>query len=57
MPKNPKQEEEGSTEEDQKDHEYYYDDSHGYEEYDPNEDEDIDSGEKSGGEPPFPTCE
>jgi len=57
MPKNPKQEKEGSVEEDQKEHGYYYDDAHGYEEYDP-EDEDEDStAEKSGGKPPFPTCE
>ncbi|PYT00453.1 MAG: hypothetical protein DMF63_07755 [Acidobacteria bacterium] len=40
MPKNPKQEKEGSVEEDQKDHEYYYDDAHGYEEYDPEEEDD-----------------
>ena len=39
MPKNPKKEKEGTAEEDQKDHEYYYDDSHGYEEYDPEEEE------------------
>ena len=43
MPKNPKQEKEGSVEEDQKDHEYYYDDAHGYEEYDPEEEEERDT--------------
>jgi len=43
MPKNPKKEKEGSVEEDQKEHEYYYDDAHGYEEYDPEADEDGDA--------------
>ena len=58
MPKNPKQEKEGSVEKDQKEHEYYYDDAYGYEEYDPEGEEDDDSTEgKSGSKPPFPTCE
>jgi hypothetical protein len=59
MPKNPKEEKEGSVEKDQKEHEYYYDDAHGYEEFDPEleEDESEDLEEKSGGEPPFRTCE
>jgi len=42
MPKKPKSEEvekEGNWSEDQKEHEYYYDDAHGYEEYDPGDDE------------------
>ncbi|HKP68401.1 MAG TPA: hypothetical protein VJV05_03890 [Pyrinomonadaceae bacterium] len=37
MPENPKDKREGTWEEDQKEHDYYYDDSHGYEEYDPEE--------------------
>jgi len=56
MPKNPKQEKEGSVEEDQKEHEYYYDDAHGYEAYDPDREESEET-EESGGKPPFPTCE
>ena len=32
--------EKASWSEDQKKHEYYYDDAHGYETYDPNEDRD-----------------
>jgi hypothetical protein len=42
MPKKPKREEvekEGNWSEDQREHEYYYDDAHGYEEYDPEEEE------------------
>jgi len=42
MPKNPKEEKEGTVEEDQKEHEYYYDDAHGYEEFDPEADEEAD---------------
>ena len=45
MPKNPKHEKEGSVEEDQKEHGYYYDDAHGYEVYEPEEDDrDAESG-------------
>ena len=50
MPKNPKQEKEGSAEQDQKEHEYYYDDAHGYEEFDPEHDEEEDESEGSSGE-------
>ena len=56
MPKNPKQEKEGSVEEDQKEHEYYYDDAHGYEKYDPEEDEDRDA-ESSGDGSKCPTAD
>ena len=46
MPENPKEKKDGTWEEDQKEHEYYYDDSHGYEEFDPEEDdEEGDEGE------------
>ena len=45
MPENPKEKKDGTWEEDQKDHEYYYDDAHGYEEFDP-DDEDDEEGEK-----------
>lgn len=41
MPKKPKSddvEEKDTWSEDQKDHEYYYDDAHGYEQYEPEED-------------------
>ena len=47
MPKNPKQEKEGSVEEDQKEHGYYYDDAHGYKEYEPEEEEDREECEES----------
>ena len=53
MPKNPKQEKEGSVEEDQKEHEYYYDDAHGYEKYDP-EDEDEQPEEEERGQARLP---
>jgi hypothetical protein len=45
MPKNPKQEKEGSVEKDQKEHGYYYDDAHGYEEYTEEEDEELKESE------------
>ena len=54
MPKNPKQEKEGSVEEDQKEHEYYYDDAHGYEEFDPDEDEDDGPTEEERGQARLP---
>ena len=44
MPENPKEKKEGTWEEDQKDHEYYYDDAHGYEDYLSDKD-DEDGGE------------
>lgn len=40
MPENQKDKKDGTVEEDQKDRGYYYDDSHGYEEFDPEEDND-----------------
>ena len=46
MPENPKEKKDGTWEEDQKDHEYYYDDAHGYEEFDPEEDEDDDDDDR-----------
>lgn len=57
MPKkpiNPDEELEDSWAEDQKDRGYYYDDAHGYEEYHPEADEDVDSESESnaGGVPP-----
>jgi hypothetical protein len=51
MPKKPKSEEveKGDTwSEDQKDHEYYYDDAHGYEKYEPEEEEEDAGNESSG---------
>ena len=42
MPKNPKQEKDGTVEQDQKRRGYYYDDSHGYEEYDAEDDKEDD---------------
>lgn len=35
MPERPKQEKKGTAEEDQKERGYYYDDAHGYEQFDP----------------------
>ena len=49
MPKNPKEKEEGSAEKDQKERGYYYDDAHGYEEYDP-EEEDCDTETRGHGD-------
>jgi hypothetical protein len=46
MSKKPKSEEvekKDTWSEDQKDHEYYYDDAHGYEKYEPEEEEDAGS--------------
>lgn len=37
MPENPKEKKEGAWENDQKERGYYYDDAHGYEDYDPEE--------------------
>lgn len=48
MPKKPKCEEGGKTEtwaDDQKEREYYYDDAHGYETYEPEEEESEDDAE------------
>ena len=38
MTENQKDKNDGTVEEDQKERGYYYDDAHGYEEYDPEED-------------------
>jgi hypothetical protein len=51
MPKKPKSEEVEKSDtwsEDQKDHGYYYDDAHGYEKYEPEEEEE-DAGSESPG--------
>ena len=49
MSENPKEKKDGTWEEDQKEHEYYYDDAHGYEEYQPDKgDEDEDEDEDDG---------
>ena len=56
MPKKPKHDEQppdpkGNWAEDQKEHEYYYDDAHGYEEFDPEADEeDSETGREGEGE-------
>lgn len=47
MPECQKDKKDGTVAEDQKDRGYYYDDAHGYEEYDP-EEEDEGEGEKEG---------
>ena len=39
MQERPKEKKDGTVEEDQKERGYYYDDAHGYEEFDPEEDE------------------
>jgi hypothetical protein len=41
MPENPKEKKDGTWEADQKERGYYYDDSHGYENYDPEEEDDT----------------
>ena len=41
MPESQKDKKDGTVAEDQKDREYYYDDAHGYEEYDPEDDEEA----------------
>lgn len=41
MPENQKDKKDGTVEEDQKERGYYYDDAHGYEEYDPDEEDDA----------------
>ncbi len=41
MQENPKDKSEGTWSEDQKDREYYYDDAHGYEVFDPEKEEDV----------------
>ena len=41
MPECQKDKKDGTVEEDQKERGYYYDDAHGYEEYDPDEEDDA----------------
>ncbi len=53
MPKKPKSEEvekSDSWSEDQKEHEYYYDDAHGYEKYEPEEEDDAEAGRRGDAE-------
>ena len=50
MPENPKEKKEGTWEEDQKERDYYYDDSHGYEEFDPEEEDECDAGTERRGD-------
>lgn len=52
MPKTPKPKQDDKKDtwaHDQKEREYYYDDAHGYEEYDPGKDEDADAEKGSEG--------
>jgi len=51
MPENEKTKKDGTVAKDQKERGYYYDDAHGYEEYDP-EEEDDDDKEKDRSEQP-----
>ena len=44
MQESPKENSE-TVEEDQKDRPYYYDDSHGYEDYDAEEEDDVETGD------------
>ena len=46
MPENQKRKKDGTVGEDQKEHEYYYDDAHGYEDYVPEEEEEDDSEDR-----------
>ena len=50
MPESQKDRKDGTVAEDQRDREYYYDDAHGYEEYEPEEEEDCDDDESGEGE-------
>ena len=47
MQETPKEKQDGTVAEDQRDRDYYYDDSHGYEEFDPEQDEDVESEDDS----------
>ena len=51
MAENQKEKKDGTWAEDQKDRGYYYDDSHGYQEYEPESDED-ECGEEAGSQEP-----
>ena len=46
MPERPKPKKEGTVEEDQKERGYYYDDAHGYEKYEPEEEPAEDAPEE-----------
>ena len=46
-PKSKEEEPKGNWEEDQKERDYYYDDSHGYEDFDPEVDEQEDESEEN----------
>ncbi len=45
MPENQIEKNKGTAAEDQKERGYYYDDAHGYKEYDPEEEEEADNSE------------
>ena len=49
MPECQKDKKDGTVAEDQRDRGYYYDDAHGYEEYDPEAEEDDERGEGDAG--------
>lgn len=68
MPENPKQKKEGTVAEDQEERGYYYDDAHGYENYEPEPEEgeaedDAETGDNQPRQrngirkPAFRTCE
>ena len=48
MQENPKEKQDDTVEQDQKERGYYYDDAHGYEKYEPEEDECDAEGEGRG---------
>jgi hypothetical protein len=52
MAENPKEKDDGTWAEDQKEREYYYDDAHGYEDYDPDKEGDNADGDVDAAEPP-----
>lgn len=54
MPENQKDKKDGTVEDDQKERGYYYDDAHGYEEFDP-EEEDDDAENEGRGDGEMPT--
>jgi hypothetical protein len=56
MPENQKEKNEGAVEEDQKERGYYYDDAHGYEQYEP-EAEDNDAESEGRGNATSERCE
>jgi hypothetical protein len=46
MPENQKDKKDGTAAEDQREREYYYDDAHGYEAYEPEADEEEDDNQE-----------